>query len=140
MKVRDVYTRNVVTASRGEDLETAASRMDFHALGCLVVLDGRSLIGLLSERDVLHAAAEGRALGSVIVNDYMTREVLTVDPDNTLEEAAAAMVTLGARHLPVCEGGTVVGMISARDLVAVEGFGELAEQVLSNMDDLPSLA
>ena len=71
---------------------------------------------------MLHAAAEGQDLDQAIVDDFMTEEVLTVEPDNTLDEAAAAMVSLGSRHLPVVEGGAVVGMISARDLVAVEGM------------------
>lgn len=139
MKVRDVYTRSVVSASPGEDLETAASRMDYEGLGCLVVLDRGSLVGILSERDVLHAAAEGRNLQGTVVDEYMTRDVLTVDPEASVEEAAAEMITLGARHLPVREGGAIVGMVSARDLLAVEGWGELVAAALTENPPLEAL-
>src|SRR5687768_7343095 len=101
MRVRDVYTRDVVSASPGEDLEVAASRMDYHGLGCLLVMEGVSLVGLLTERDVLRAAAEGCELRDVIVHHYMTPDVVTVEPDTGVEEAAAMMITVGCRHLPV---------------------------------------
>lgn len=136
MQVRDVYTRSVVSASPGEDLETAASRMDYEGLGCLVVLEGGSLVGILSERDILHAAAEGRDLEGAIVDEYMTRDVLTVDPEASVEEAAAEMITLGSRHLPVREGGAIVGMVSARDLLAVEGWSELVAATLAESEPL----
>lgn len=132
MRVRDVYTRNVVSASPGEDLEVAASRMDYHGLGCLLVMDGFSLVGLLTERDVLRAAAEGRELRDVIVQQYMTPDVVTVEPDTGVEEAAAMMITVGCRHLPVREHGAIVGVLSARDLLAVEGWGELVAAVLKD--------
>lgn len=131
MKVRDVYTRNVLTASPGEDLEMAASRMDYHGVGCLVVMDGPSLVGLLTERDVIRAAAEGRELPGVIVQEYMTQDVVTVEPDAEVEEAAAAMITVWCRHLPVREQGAIVGVVSARDLLAVEGWGELVAAALA---------
>jgi CBS domain-containing protein len=134
MKLRDVYTRNVVSASRGEDLEVAASRMDYHGLGCLVVLDRLVLAGLLTERDVLRAVAEGRELRDVIVQEYMTEEVVTVTPDTEVEAAAAAMITVGSRHLPVKEGGAIVGVVSARDLLAVEGWGNLVAAALEGAD------
>lgn len=130
MRVGDVYTRNVVSASPGEDLEVAASRMDYHGLGCLVVMEGMSLVGLLTERDVLRAAAEGRELRDVVVQEYMTSDVVTAEPEMGVEEAAAAMITLGCRHLPVREHGAIVGMVSARDLLAVEGWGALVAAAL----------
>jgi len=132
MRVRDVYTRDVVSASPGEDLEVAASRMDYHGLGSLVVMEGFSLVGLLTERDVVRAAAEGRELRDVIVQEYMTPDVVTVEPDKGVEEAAAAMITVGCRHLPVREHGAIVGVVSARDLLAVEGWGELVAATLSD--------
>jgi CBS domain-containing protein len=135
MRVRDVYTRNVVSASPAEDLEVAASRMDYNGLGCLAVMSGTSLVGLLTERDVLRAVAEGRELRDAVVQEYMTSDVVTVEPDAGVAQAAALMITVGCRHLPVRERGAIVGVVSARDLLAVEGWGELVAAALK--DTLP---
>lgn len=127
MKVRDVYTADPVVAYPGESLGMAASRMDYHAIGSLLVKGGSETIGIITERDVLHAAAEDRDLESTTVGEYMTEEVIPVPIDADVGEAAAEMVSLGARHLPVADRGEIVGMVSARDLLAVKAWEGLAE-------------
>jgi CBS domain-containing protein len=127
MKVRDVYTPDVVTASTGESLGIAASRMDYHAVGALLVKDEFETVGIITERDLLHAVAEDRDLDGTSVVELMTEGFVPVKIDADVGEAAGLMVTLGARHLPVSDHGEIVGMVSARDLLAVKAWEGLAE-------------
>ena len=125
MKVRELYTPNALTAHPGEDLSVAASRMQFHEIGALAVYDRRSLAGIITERDVLRAVGEGRIPEVTTVAEYMSPEPVTVAPDMEVGQAAALMVSLGARHLPVTEGSELVGMLSARDLLSVKAWDDM---------------
>jgi len=127
MKIREVYTPNATVAYPGESLGVAASRMDYNEIGALVVKDGSKTIGILSERDILHAVAEDRNLDGTTVAEFMTEDVIPVELDADVGQAAAAMVSLGARHLPVMGSGEIVGMVSARDLLAVKAWEGIAE-------------
>jgi CBS domain-containing protein len=82
------------------------------------VLEGDSIAAILTERDVLKAVAAGQD-GSAPVTEWMTRYPETIEPDDTTDHAASLMIHGGFRHLPVVEGGKVVGMVSIRDLMRV---------------------
>jgi CBS domain-containing protein len=86
-------------------------------LGSAGVLAHGSLIGIVTERDVMHAALEGAVLAETPVTRYMTKHPETVSIDTDVSKAALAMIALHVRHLPVRDGSRIVGMISARDLL-----------------------
>jgi CBS domain-containing protein len=89
-----------------------------HNAGALVVRDGGRLAGIVSERDLVRSVAgRGLAFDETPVSAVMTRDVLYLSPDQTTEEAMALMVGKGVRHLPVLEGGALVGLVSVRDLI-----------------------
>ncbi len=125
MKVRSVFTPRLIRAAADESLVDAASRMDFEAVGALPVFDGSRLVGIITEHDLVRAVAEGVDPSGVPVSDYMTAEPATTSVDAELADAAERMLELGTRHLPVEDRGEVVGMISARDLLIPEAWGEL---------------
>jgi len=125
MNVSELYTPNVLKAYRGEDLSVAASRMQFHEIGALAVYDGRKMVGIITERDVLRAVGEGRVPELTTVTEYMSPEPVTVTSEIEVGQAAALMLSLGARHLPVMEGGELVGMLSARDILALDAWDSL---------------
>jgi CBS domain-containing protein len=120
MKVGELYTPHLLKADPGEDLAVAASRMEFHEIGALAVYERGRLAGILTERDILRAVGDGRNPELTPVATYMVEDPVTVSPDTGASEAAATMVSLGVRHLPVVERGELVGMLSARDLLEDE--------------------
>ena len=91
-------------------------------VGSAVVLQGSWLAGILTERDVLRAAASRSDLTTSPVSQWMTRDPVTATPDTTAEEAAHLMLTNGFRHLPVLEGRSLKGVVSIRDVLA-SGIG-----------------
>lgn len=105
---------------RPEDtVETAASLLTTNQIGALPVRDAAgSLVGMISERDVVRGVSDSgaRAL-SLQVKDLMSREVITCRPDDTVKSVMEKMSRRHIRHLPVVEGGGLVGIISQRDVM-----------------------
>jgi CBS domain-containing protein len=111
-------TQAAVTETPSETLADAATRMWQEQTGSLLVMDGSTMVGIVTERDVMKAVARGRALDTP-VSDIMTRDVVTVGPDTLLYEAAALMAGRWIRHLPVVDGDSVIGVVSQRDLIGI---------------------
>jgi CBS domain-containing protein len=87
-------------------------------IGALLVMDGGRVVGIMSERDyarkvILH----GKSSQDIAVRDIMTSGVVTVDPSKTIEDCMSLMTQRRIRHLPVCEGDKLVGIVSIGDLV-----------------------
>jgi CBS domain-containing protein len=116
--VAEIMATELVQVEQGLSLAEAAARMDEHRVGAALVLAGERLAGILTERDVLHAVAQGRVETST-VTDWMTGHPETIEPSDTTATAAALMIHGGFRHLPVVEHGKVVGIVSIRDLMRV---------------------
>lgn len=115
--VRTLMKAGVPAAGPGEPLAAAAASMRSRGVGALVVMDDDRLVGILTERDLLRAMADGLDPRATPVSACMTARPQTVSVEDTSEGAARRMVDLGVRHLPVVEDGRVVGVISARDLL-----------------------
>jgi CBS domain-containing protein len=77
------------------------------------------LLGIVTERDVLRAAASGADLSSSPVSEWMTNDPVTANPDMDADDAAEIMMSQGFRHLPVVEGKRVAGIVSLRDILRV---------------------
>ena len=114
--VASAMARNLASIEPGAALVEAARAMVERRVGSVLVLDGERLAGILTERDILRVAASGNLEGRTVV-DCMTRDPESIAPDDELEHAAVLMLHGGFRHLPVVEGGRVVGMLSMRDLM-----------------------
>ena len=87
-------------------------------VGALVVLDGRSIVGMVSERDYArNVALKGRVSTETPVRDIMTERVVCVRPDQSVDEGMALITDKRVRHLPVIENDALVGIVSIGDLV-----------------------
>ena len=120
MKVSDLHQHQLYTAQADESLDEAADRMSWHQVGALPVLEGQHLVGIITERDLTAALAEGADSALTPVSDYMTAAPEVLGPDSELADAAHRMLELGIRHLPVVRSGCLVGVLSMRDVLDVE--------------------
>jgi CBS domain-containing protein len=118
MMLRDVMNTRVATTTPGAPVAEAAAAMVEANVGAAVVMQGRFLAGILTERDVLRAAASGQDLSASLVSTWMTADPNSASPDTSAEEAAQIMLLHGFRHLPVVDGRDVCGVVSLRDLFA----------------------
>ena len=116
--LRDLMSTRVSLTTPDASVAEAAAGMVKAKVGSAVVMQGRFLAGILTERDVLRAAASGENLVAARVVDWMTPDPQSASADTTVEEAAAIMLRNGFRHLPVVDGRTVCGVVSLRDLFA----------------------
>lgn len=98
-------------------LRAAATQLAGNGIGILVVRRGALVVGVISERDVVRAIAEGGDVDDMRVSEVMTEDVAGLLLDATLRDAVHVMVDNGVRHLLVREDGHVVGVLSARDLL-----------------------
>ena len=118
LTVRDVMTTRVVTTSPDEPVAHAAAAMVRQKVGSTLIMQSRFLTGILTERDVLRAAASGSDLTNSPVSAWMTMDPEQASPDTTVEDALQLMLLHGFRHLPVLEDREVCGVVSLRDLAA----------------------
>ena len=116
MQVRDIMHTDVKTTSPEDTFEQVASMLHDHGISSVVVLDGGSLVGIVTERDLVNIVAEGGDPKTTTVGERMTRDLDTVEPKTDIAEAAEHMARLKIRHLPVVQEGTLAGIISIRDL------------------------
>lgn len=124
MQVREILAakgRRVVTIRPDATISTLIHRLALERIGALVVSeDGARLDGIVSERDIIHALADRGAdllAPDVPVAEIMTRHVTTCAPEDTVKSVMQVMTQRRIRHLPVCEGGRLVGIISIGDAV-----------------------
>jgi CBS domain-containing protein len=109
---------SVVSASPDDPVASAAAAMVRQKVGSALIMQGRFLAGILTERDVLRAAASGSDLTTAPVSAWMTKDPESASEDMTVDDAAQLMLLHGFRHLPVVNGREVRGVVSLRDLFA----------------------
>lgn len=118
MNVREAMSELVVTVGPTHTLRDAARAMSARHVGAAIVLDDAAAgPGILTERDILDALADGCDPDVEIVGLHVTTDAVVVDPAWSLREAAELMVRGNFRHLVVTEAGSVIGVLSVRDVV-----------------------
>ena len=96
----------------------AAKYMVESNVGAAPVLDGTTLVGIFSERDIMSkVVTQGRDPLTTRIAEVMSTEIRSLSPTSSCEDAMLLMQTHGVRHLPVCDGNTLVGFLSLRDLL-----------------------
>ncbi len=116
MKVRSLYRPGAARVSRTETLREAARQMREAGASCIAVMDGDRFAGIVTERDMVEAVANGVRPAEAHVDDYTNDGGASVHLDEDVTTAALKMLAIGCRHLPVLQGDRLVGTISMRDL------------------------
>jgi CBS domain-containing protein len=129
MKVRDLMSTELATVGRNDTLTLADDVMKTRRIRHLPVIEDGRLVGILTQRDLFHAAlstamgfgtkAQKDFLVTVPVKEVMTDEVVTIGPDEDAKAAARKMLELKIGCLPVVENGKLLGLLSESDLLRV---------------------
>jgi CBS domain-containing protein len=121
MIVKDVMSNPVITIKETSTSNQAASLMDKHDLGCVIVVNSaKKSIGIITERDlVIRVIAKNLKPDTVKAKEIMTTPLVTIETDATINDAARRMNRLNIRRLGVMYKGNMVGIISSKDLLAV---------------------
>lgn len=113
--------RPLIHAAPGERVRDVARRMTDKNVGAVAVLDAGTLVGIFSERDVMaRVVAAGLNPDETTVARVMTKDLVVGRPDDDIDAALEKMHAVGCRHLPIVERGSLVGMISIRDLLEID--------------------
>ncbi len=121
-QIRDVMVTDVVTIEPSASVVEAAQKMIQQEKGPLPVLEGDRLHAMVTDRDIIaRVVAEGRDPNSVTVHDIATHELVTIGPDQDVDEARRLMAEHELDRILVVEGARLVGIISEADLRSDEG-------------------
>ncbi|MDH4111055.1 MAG: CBS domain-containing protein [Actinomycetota bacterium] len=135
MQVADVMHTDVKTAETEDTFADVAKTMRTNGISSVVVLEGKKLVGIVTERDIVNLVAAGGDPHTVKVAHGMTRRDLeTIGPKMDLTDAAEHMVERNIRHLPVVDRAKVVGIVSIRDLT------RWAAEELASGAEMPDIA
>jgi CBS domain-containing protein len=134
MKVREIMTTDVVTATPDTTLDQIAGMMRDQDVGAIPILDDDQLVGIVTDRDiVVRCIAEGKDPSETSVEEVLIEEELeTILPDVDAEEAAQLMASKQIRRLPVIEDEVLVGIVSLGDISA-KGDSEAAGEALEDV-------
>ena len=125
--VATAMSAELVTMSSGSSLAEAASVMSQRRVGSVLIMEGEQLAGILTERDIVRAISHDIGAPRDEIAHWMSPAPRTVSPQTSLEEARMLMDKNHIRHLPVTDGGRLVGMLSMRDLIKL-GAADIRER------------
>jgi CBS domain-containing protein len=122
-RVSEMMVSDVVTIDSSASVADAAKQIIQEEKGTLPIVEGDQLHGMITDRDIIaHVVAEGRDNNSTTVHDIATYDLITVGPDQDVEEAQRLMDQHGLDRLLVVEEGRLVGLISGTDIRSDEGL------------------
>src|SRR5215211_1371307 len=134
--VRDMIRKKgyeVYTIPPEASVFEALNLMAEHNIGALLVMTGDEIKGIVSERDCIRKVdVMGRNTKDTKISEIMTSDVITVDANQPLEECMSVMIDKNIRHLPVCEGKKLLGVVSVRDVL--REVIEVQQMMLSQLE------
>ena len=127
-RIADIMTRSVAVVGRDETLQAAARRMKEMDVGALPVTDGKALVGMVTDRDIMvRGVAEGMVAQESLVSDVMTEEVRWCSEDDSVETVMAQMGEQQVRRLAVLD--------ARREIVGIVALGDIATRQSAHTDD-----
>jgi CBS domain-containing protein len=132
-QIRDVMTSNPTTVERSTSVLEAAKVMAGEDVGPLPVTDGGRLTGIVTDRDIVtRVLAEERDPQSTTVGDICSSDLVTVTPEDDLDQALRKMASAQVRRLPVVEGDRIIGIVAQADVARLapeQQTGEIVEEI-----------
>jgi CBS domain-containing protein len=117
MKLGSLVGGSATVIGREATVAEAAEALITDGVGSLAVVEGHRLVGIFTERDVVRAVSEEADPEDEVVADWMSETPDTFGPDVEVREAAAWLLEMGYRHMPVMQDGELLGIVSIRDIL-----------------------
>jgi CBS domain-containing protein len=129
-EISSIMEENVVTLHEGDSIDGVIRMMlSGNVSGFPIVNDDSKVIGIVSERDFVGLVA--KTITGKSVADFMSRDVVTVRPDTTVEDAARVMISSDFRRVPIVQEGVMTGIVTTSDIVNYLGSGEVFEKLVT---------
>jgi CBS domain-containing protein len=120
MLIRNIMNKKVIVAKPEVTLKEASEVMSKLHIGSLIITQDEKIVGILTGTDVLKSVAQGKNPDATSVEEIMSKDVKTISPDKSIQDAVDLMVKHKIKKLPVVDGKKLLGMITASDIVVVE--------------------
>jgi CBS domain-containing protein len=134
-KIADIMTTECITVTPKDSLSDSAVIMREHDTGFLPVVEGKKLVGVLTDRNIVIRGLAKKLEGSASVKEVMSDDLTTVSPNQSIEEAVSLMASRQIRRLPVVENGELKGIVTLGDLAVREIFVSEAGDALSGISE-----
>jgi len=120
VEIRDVMVDKVITIAKDATLEEAVKLMNEYEIGCLIVMENKKPVGIMTERDLLkRVLSKSKQLGKKKVTEVMSENLVSVSPQIEIEEAARLMYEKKIKKLPVIEKGKLLGLVTLTDILRI---------------------
>lgn len=133
--VKQIMTTDCVTATLQDNVYELALKMKQHDIGFIPIVEGKKLIGVVTDRDLVVRGYAEKHSGSASVAEVMTDEVDTITSETSTDEAAKLMASKQIRRLPVVDGEDLIGVLAIGDLAVREIFVNEAGEALSAISE-----
>jgi CBS domain-containing protein len=135
-KIKEIMTRDCATVTLQDNVYEVAVKMKREDTGFIPVVEGKRLIGVITDRDLVIRGFAEKKEGSAAVKEVMSsNQITSATPETTVEEAAKLMASQQIRRLPVVDNGELVGIVSIGDLAVRDKFEDEAGQALSQISE-----
>ena len=136
-------TKNVISIVSTMTVKDAAILMEDSNVGCIVITDGTTPVGILTERDFVKRVIGKNKPSTIRLSEVMSQPIIVIAPDKTVWDVAEVMRTNGIHKVPVQDGEKLVGIFTATDLVRLCSYGsdsqmrKITEQILIRLQKSP---
>jgi CBS domain-containing protein len=134
-KIKEIMTKDCVTASQTDTIFEIAKKMKDHDIGFIPIVEGKKLIGVVTDRDLVIRGFAEQKDGSTPVKDVCSSQTTTVGLDIDVEDAAKLMARQQIRRLLVVDNGELAGVVAIGDLAVNEQHDEKAGKALSEISE-----
>ncbi|NOU95243.1 CBS domain-containing protein [Paenibacillus sp. LMG 31456] len=135
-KIKEIMTKDCATVTLKDNVYEVAVKMKQEDTGFIPVVDGKKLIGVITDRDLVIRGFAAKKEGSTAVAEVMSsNQITSATPETTVDEAAKLMASQQIRRLPVVENGELVGIVSIGDLAVRSNFEDEAGEALSEISE-----
>ena len=141
--VKDIMTKNVISIDSSRTVKEAAAMMEDANVGCIVITDGYTSVGILTERDFVNRVVGKDKPSTTEVSEVMSQPITVVSPDETVWDVAEVMRSKSIHKVPVQDGNKLVGIFTATDLVRICSYGsdsqmrKITEDILIRLKNSP---